>query len=445
MSTATPVTTDSAAYQLAARAKQASVQLASLSTAVKDAVLRDLAVRIEARAAEILTANEADLAAARGSGLADAKLRRLTITNAGIRQMADGLRQVADLPDPVNQVTKEYDVPSGLHIRKVRCPLGVILMIYEARPNVTVDAFALCFKSGNACILKGGREAAQSNQKLAELAAESLAGQGVSRDAVGLLTTSDREQIKELLRLEQFIDLAIPRGGEELIRFVHEHARVPTVQHFHGVCHIFVDETADLSQAARICVTAKTSGPATCNAVEAILVHERIAPQAVPLLVRAYLDAGVEVRADARALALAGPANSGGSGQGSSATGDAVTPRARLVAAKAEDFGREFLDLIVAMKVVPDLEAAIDHINRHGSHHTDAILSQNEAHQAAFLDRVHSSCTLVNASTRFNDGFQLGLGAEIGISTSKIHAFGPMGLEELTTQRYVVRGSGQSR
>lgn len=425
---------DSPVRALAARAKAAAGQLAVLSTATKNAVLRDLARQIEAGVDAILAANQADLAAARSAGLPDAKLRRLTLSDAGIRQMSEGLRQIAELADPVNQVTRHYAAPSGLDVRKVRCPLGVILMIYEARPNVTIDAFALCFKAGNACILKGGREAARSNEALAALAGAALAAQGVSRDALCLLTSSDREQMKELLRLEQYIDLAIPRGGEELIRFVHEHARIPTVQHFQGVCHIFVDESADAAQAVHICVTAKTSAPATCNAVEAILVHERIAPSFVPTLVRAYLDAGVEVRADSRAAALAGPAAQEWGGQS-----------ARLKPAGDDDWGREFLDLIVALKVVPDLDAAIEHIDRFGTHHTDAILSQNEANQAAFLDRVHSSCALVNASTRCNDGFQLGLGAEIGISTSKIHAFGPMGLEELTTQRYVVRGSGQAR
>ena len=408
---------------MAARARAAASVVATLSTDVKNACLLDLADRMEQGVGAIRQANEEDLAAARAAGLGDAKLGRLTLTDSAIDQMAKGLRQVAALPDPVGQVTRDYTVPSGLKVKRVRCPIGVIMMIYEARPNVTVDAFALCFKAGNACILKGGREAVHSNEMLARLASESLEAHGVTGDAVTLLTTSDREQIKELLGLEEYIDLVIPRGGTELIRFVHEHSRIPTVQHFQGVCHIFVDASAEPKQALEVCATAKTSAPATCNAVEAILVHKEIAGSFVPKLVERYRRDGVEVRGDAEVCRLA--------------------PQA--IPAAQDDWGREFLDLIVAVKVVSGLDAAIDHIHKYGSNHTDAILTTDERNAAAFLDRVQSSCTLVNASTRFNDGFQLGLGAEIGISTCKIHAYGPMGLEELTSQRFVVQGAGQTR
>ena len=352
--------------QMARQARAAAGIVGVLHTELKNACLLDVARRIEAEAASLKQVNDADVAAARAAGLPDAKLRRLTLSDAALQQMADGLRLIAALDDPVGRVVKEYSVPSGLRVRKVRSPLGVILMIYEARPNVTVDAFALCFKAGNACLLKGGREAARSNQ---------------------------------------------------------EHSHIPTVQHFQGVCHIFVDASAELEPAVEICATAKSSAPAACNAVETVLVHEAVAPQFVPALVDRYRRDNVEVRGDVTACRLA--------------------PQVRPAA--EDDWGREFLDLIVALKVVPDLEAAIRHIQTYGSNHTEAILTRDAANAQAFVERVQSSCTLVNASTRFNDGFQLGLGAEIGISTSRIHAYGPMGLEELTTQRFVVHGSGQTR
>lgn len=408
---------------IAARAKAASQRLAVLPTPAKNAVLRDIAQRIRASAATIKQATDADLAAAKLAGLGDAKLKRLALTDAAIAQMAEGVAAVSALPDPVGQITRQYRVPSGLDIKRVRCPLGVILMIYEARPNVTIDAFALCFKSGNACILKGGREAGRTNEALGDIVAASLAAQGAPTEAITLITSSDREEMKELLRQTQHIDLVIPRGGTELIRFVHEHSRIPMVQHFMGVCHIFVDASADLDRAVEICATAKTSSPAACNAVETLLIHEQVAPAFVPRLAERFQRDGVELRGDAAVCALA--------------------PSAK--AATEEDWGREYLDLIVAVKVVPNVDAAIAHIRRYGSNHTEAILSGDAANQQRFVSELQSSCVLVNASTRFNDGFQLGLGAEIGISTSKIHAYGPMGLEELTTQRWVVLGSGQAR
>lgn len=409
--------------QMAKASRAAAMQLARLTNADKNACLRALADGIENGAAKIRGANEKDVRAASEAGLGDAKLRRLMLSDTAIRQMAEGLRQVAELPDPVGQITREYTVPSGLTVRRMRCPIGVILMIYEARPNVTIDAFALCFKSGNACILKGGREATESNRMLAEMAQSALSARGIPVEAVTLLTTSDREEIKSLLRLEAYIDLVIPRGGTELIRFVHEHSRIPMVQHFHGVCHIFVDVSADLDRAVEVCATAKTSGPATCNAAECLLVHEKIAPLFLPKLAERLARDRVELRGDEQACKL--------------------VPSAKL--AGEDDWGREYLDLILACRVVPDIGAAITHIHRYGSNHTDAILTNDPASMKRFLEEVQSSCTLVNASTRFNDGFQLGLGAEIGISTSKIHAYGPMGLEELTTQRFVVEGGYHTR
>lgn len=414
--------TDSIAAQARA-AREASRQLASLSTDLKNAVLLDLANEIGLATAAILAANAADVAAARAANLDAAKLARLTLSESSLLQLRDGLKQVAALPDPVGAVVAERTVPSGLHIRRVRAPLGVICMIYEARPAVTIDAFALCFKAGNACLLKGGKEAARSNALLAEIARSVLSRRGVPAAALCGLTGLDREALRELLRLDHSIDLVIPRGGTELIRFVAEHSRIPTIQHYHGVCHIYVDSAADLSQALRICVTAKTSAPATCNAAECILVSRGVAAEFLPALARAYADAGVEVRADPAALAHCSGA----------------------IAASPEDFGREFLALTVAIAVVDDLDAAIAHIHRHGSGHTDAIVTADPAAAEIFCRRVQSSCVLVNASTRFNDGYQLGLGAEIGISTTRLHAYGPMGLEELTIPRFVVTGTGQTR
>jgi len=422
------VTASDAAFDpraVASRVREASRTLATLPTATKNAVLRELAARLERATPDLLAANAEDMASARADGLPDAKLRRLELTEGGIAQIAAGLRQVAELPDPVGSVTRDDVVPSGLRVQKVRCPLGVIMMIYEARPGVTIDAFALCFKAGNACLLKGGKEAARSNEALAAIVRESLEAHGAPPDSVALITTSDRERMRELLQLADLIDLVIPRGGRALIDFVRAHSAIPTVQHDAGVCHAFVHASADLQLAERVCVTAKTSAPATCNTLECVLIDRAIAGAFVPRLLRACDQAGVEVRGD--------------EGVRAHAEGLAVTP------ATDDDWGREYLDLILAARVVDGLDGACAHIHRFASNHTDVILAQDQAAIEAFLARVHSSCVMANASPRFNDGFQLGLGAEIGISTTRLHAYGPMGLEELTTQRYVVRGSGQTR
>lgn len=405
----------------AQRARDAARIVATLTTDAKNAVLSDLADKIDAERKPLLAANAEDMDAARE--LPDAKRKRLLLSEGAITQMVDGLRQIVALGDPVGAVASETNVPSGLRVRRVRCPLGVIMMIYEARPNVTIDAFALCFKAGNACILKCGREALRSSQALAQLARAALARHQAPEAALTLLTTSDREEIKTLLRLSDLIDLVIPRGGETLVRFVHEHARMPVVAHFHGVCHVYVDQAADLEQAQRICLTGKTSAPATCNATEAVLIHADIAPKLVPALVAAYAQAGVEMVGDATVCGLAGP----------------VAPAA------PDDWGREFLAMKVALRVVKNMDEAIAHIERYGSNHTEAIVSSDAVAITNFQRRVQASCVLANASTRFNDGYQLGLGAEIGISTSRIHAYGPMGLNELTTTRFIVDGEGQCR
>lgn len=410
---------------LCAGAKAASRPLADLPTTVKDRVLRALADAVEREASAIALVNQQDVRAAEAAGLASAKVRRLVLTTEGVAQLAAGLRQVASLPDPVGAVVKAYTTGTGLRVRRVRRPLGVICMIYEARPAVTLDAFALAFKSGNAMILKGGREAARTSAALAEIAHRVLKDHGVPAGVLTLLPPIEREQLPELLSQSATIDLVIPRGGTDLITFVAEHSTIPTIQHYQGVCHIFVDRSADLDRAERICVTAKAGAPATCNAAECILVHEAIAGAFVPRLVGAMAAVGVEVRADEAAA--------------SCVRGVGVKPAA------PGDFGREFLDLIVAVRVVRDLDEAIAHIARYGSNHTEAILTREDANAQEFCRRVQASCTLVNASTRFNDGFQLGLGAEIGISTTPLHAFGPMGLEELTVTRYVVEGDGHVR
>ncbi len=414
-------------------AKRAARLVGSLSTSTKNVVLLALADAIAdpANRDRVLAANADDMTAARAAGLTAPKLARLELTANSLSQLATGLRQVADLPDPIGRITLERPAagpgaaPSGLHIRKVRAPLGVIAMIYEARPGVTIDAFALCFKAGNACILRGGKEAQHSNAALASLAHEALAAHDIPEAALLNLSGTSREDLAHLLTLDQHIDLVIPRGGKDLIELVCRTSRIPTVQHYQGICHIFVDESADLESAINICATAKTSAPATCNALECVLVHRNIADSFVPKMVAQYAALGVEVRGSPVIAAL-GP----------------VTP------AKPDDFGREFLDLTVAMRTVDSLDEAVDHISTYGSNHTDAILTGDTTAGGAadrFITAVRSSCVLVNASTRFNDGFQLGLGAEIGISTSRIHAYGVMGLEELTTQRWIAVGTGQTR
>ncbi len=413
-------------HEVALAARQASSAVADLPGDVRNDVLVNLAGRLERQQARILDANSVDMENARSAGLDTPKLRRLELTESGLTQLAEGLRQIAALPDPVGEVTRSYAVPSGLNVERVRTPLGVIAMIYEARPGVTIDAFALCFKSGNACLLKGGKEASHSNEVLAEIAREALESHGAPAHAIQVITTSSRDDLRELLTYSDEIDLVIPRGGESLIRFVHEHSRIPTIQHFKGVCHVYVDKDADLDKALEIVVTGKTSAPATCNATECVLVHEEIAGRFVPMLADRCKTEGVEIRADDRFAQAAGS-------------------QAELTRAADSDWGCEFLDLILAAKVVDGIDDAIAHIARHTSDHTEAIVTENTATAGDFCKRVRSSCVLVNASTRFNDGFQLGLGAELGISTSRLHAYGPMGLEGLTIERFVVRGNGQTR
>lgn len=411
----------------AQRAKAASRVLAVATTAQKNRALELLAAGLRARTADILEANAKDLADAKAAGKNAAFLDRLLLDPARVEAMAKAVEAIAALEDPVGEVTASWRRPNGLEVRKVRLPLGVVLMIYEARPNVTSDAAALCLKSGNVALLRGGSESFRSNQAIARSLAAALSGAGLPEDAALLVPDTSRESMLALLTLDGLVDLAIPRGGEGLIRFVAENARVPVVKHYQGVCHVYVHADADLAMAERIVVNAKASRPGVCNAMECLLVDEAVAAQALPRLARALVDKQVELRGCAKTVALLAAAQV------------PVTPAAD------GDFGKEFLDLICAVKVVRGLDGALAHIARYGSEHTEAIVTASRDAARRFTRDVCASAVVVNASTRFNDGGELGLGAEVGISTSRLHAFGPMGLKELTAQKFVVEGDGQVR
>ncbi|HUU80362.1 MAG TPA: glutamate-5-semialdehyde dehydrogenase [Acidobacteriota bacterium] len=409
--------------EMAREAKQASRHLRRLARTEKDATLELMANKLVERQAEIMRENEKDLLQARETGLSPSMIDRLTISEGVLKAMAEGLREVAALPDPVGEVTGMWKRPNGLRVGRIRIPLGVIGFIYESRPNVTVDAAGLCLKSGNAVILKGGSEAIHSNLILGDLLVEALRENGLPSAAIQVIPTTDREAVNVLISLEDYLDVIIPRGGEGLIRFVASQSRVPVLKHYKGVCHVYVDEYADLEMAKDVCFNAKVQRPGVCNAMETMLVHERIAPAFLPAMCKRFQEAGVEIRGCPKTLEF--------------------VERAKL--ASEEDWPAEFLDLILAVKVVSSMDQALDHIEKYGSNHTEAIITNDYNRSQIFLAEVDSSVVLVNASTRFNDGNQLGLGAEIGINTSKLHAFGPMGLEELTTTKFIVYGQGQIR
>ena len=411
----------------AQRAKVASRVMASATTAQKNRALVGIAAALRARSAAIVEANALDLADAKTAGKNVAFLDRLLLDPARVEAMAKAVEFIGSLEDPVGEVTESWRRPTGLEVRKVRLPLGVVLMIYEARPNVTSDAAALCLKSGNVALLRGGSESFRSNRAIADAVAEGLSSAGLPTDAAMLVPDTSRESMLALLTLDGLIDLCIPRGGEGLIRFVAENARVPVVKHYQGVCHVFVHEDADLEMAERIVVNAKASRPGVCNAMECLLVDESIAATALPRLARALVGKQVELRGCEKTVAVL------------KAAGVPVTP------ATDADFGKEFLDLIAAVKVVPGLDGALAHIARYGSEHTEAIVTGSRDAARRFTREVCASGVIVNASTRFNDGGELGLGAEVGISTSRLHAFGPMGVRELTAQKFVVEGDGQVR
>ncbi|HEY1265663.1 MAG TPA: glutamate-5-semialdehyde dehydrogenase [Candidatus Binatia bacterium] len=411
------------ALQLGKTAKAASRSLARLSSTVKNRALTAMAEGIERQSEFLLKENKKDVDQAVKAKVSSALVDRITLNPSRIQGMAKGLRDVAALPDPVGEVIKMWRRPNGLQVGRMRIPLGVIAIIYEARPNVTADAAALCVKSGNAVILRGGSEAHHSNRAIGAVLQEACAGAGVPAGALQVAESKERGLVHELLQLEDYIDLVIPRGGEELIRAVAQNSRIPVIKHYKGVCHVYVDDEASLDMAEKISLNAKVQRPGVCNAMETLLVHEAVAKDFLPSAVAKLRAAGVEIRGCERTQKL--------------------VPGVK--AAAEEDWSAEYLDLILAVRVVKDMDAAIEHIERYGSQHTESIVTSDYTKARQFLDRVDSSVVLVNASTRFNDGGELGLGAEMGISTSKIHAFGPMGLEELTTTKFIVFGDGQIR
>ncbi|MHB8149260.1 MAG: glutamate-5-semialdehyde dehydrogenase [Desulfobulbia bacterium] len=409
--------------QMAVAAKKASRNMANLSTTAKNNALLKMAEALLAQKTYIQQENEKDLVAGRAKGLSAAMLDRLALTDKVIDSMVGGLREVAALPDPVGEVSEMAKQPSGITVGRMRIPLGVIGMIYESRPNVTVDAAALCLKAGNAILLRGGSEAIHSNLALAKVLQEALAAEHIEAAAVQVIPVTDREAVTAMLTLDEQIDLIIPRGGESLIRFVAENSRIPVLKHYKGVCHVFVDASADLDMAVNIVMNGKVQRPGVCNALEALLVHKDVATAFLPKLWSALNKAGVELRGCPRTKA--------------------ILPE--ITAALPTDYGMEFLDLILAVRVVDDLDAAMDHIVQYGSQHTEVIVTNSYANGQRFLREVDASTVMINASTRFTDGGQFGLGAEIGISTTKLHAYGPMGLKELTTRKFIVYGEGQVR
>lgn len=412
-------------YDLGRAARAASYALAKADTNTKNRALHAMADALVRDTAVLVAANEADLAAAREAGLAPAMLDRLTLDAKGVAQMAEGLRQIAALPDPVGEMSDFAYRPSGIHLGKMRVPLGVVGIIYEARPNVTADAAGLCLKSGNATILRGGSEAIRSNQAIAACVKEGLVAAGLPESAVQVIETTDRAAVGELITMSQFVDVIVPRGGKGLIARVSQEARIPVIKHLDGNCHVYVDFDADLVKAGRIADNAKTQRYGTCNTMETLLVHKFVAPQFLPVIAAIYITKGVELRGCDASRAIIG--------------------HDRVTLATEEDWFTEYAAPIVAIKVVDDVDAAMAHINHYGSHHTDAIVTENYTTARRFLREVDSASVMVNASTRFADGFEYGLGAEIGISTDKIHARGPVGLEGLTSQKWIVLGDGQVR
>jgi len=414
------------------RARAAASQLALASRAEKDRALCAMADALLAARAEILAANAADLAAGEQAGLSKAMLDRLRLDEKRLAAMAEGVRAVAELPDPVGRALREWSHANGVRFSKVAVPIGVIGIIYESRPNVTSDAASLCLKAGNAVILRGGSESLRTNLAVAAALSRGLAASGLPAEAVQLIPVADRDAVKHLAALDEFVNLIIPRGGRGLIEAVVASARVPVIKHYDGICALYVDAAADLAMAEKIALNAKWQRPGVCNAIETLLVHRAIAPQFLVQAGRALLERGVQLRVDEAARIALGPALNS-------------QHATHITAAQPQDYRTEFLDLILAVKVVDSLDAAIAHIEAHGSHHSDAIVTADAAAAERFLNAVDSATVYWNASTRFTDGGEFGFGAEIGISTDRLHARGPMGLEELTTYKYVIRGEGQVR
>ena len=412
---------------LCASARDASRVLRTLDSATRDAALEAMAAALEARTDEVVEANARDVAAGEEAGLSSALVDRLRLTPERVAAIARGVREIAALPDPVGEVLDGFRLPNGLAVRKVRVPLGVVAVVYESRPNVTIDCSALCLKSGNAIVLRGSSMAAHSNAVLAQLAREAIASAGVPADAVSLVAGGGREELRELATQEGVVDLLIPRGGEGLKKALMEYATIPVIYAASGNCHVYVDATADLESARAIALNAKVQRPGVCNAAETLLVHSDVAAEFLPVVLRDLRDAGVELHADARTRAAAGD------------VGDA------LVDATDEDWATEYLALTLAVRVVDSVDEAIDHVNHWGSGHSEAIVTDSQAAAQAWIEGIDAACVYVNASTRFTDGGEFGMGAEIGNSTQKLHARGPIGVRELCTYKYVVEGSGQIR
>ena len=417
---------------MGAAARAASVRMAAASTAAKNAALLALAQRLRAAGAELAAANRLDVAAAQQAGLAAPLVDRLKLSDRIIATVAEGCEQIAAMPDPIGEIVSLAQRPSGIRVGQMRVPLGVFGMIYESRPNVTIEAASLAIKSGNACILRGGSEALNSNLALWKLVQASLTDAGLPPDAVQLVQTTDRAAVGFLIASPEAVDVIIPRGGKGLIERISREAKVPVIKHLDGNCHVYVDASADLELAVRVTDNAKTQKYSPCNAAESLLVHARIAPAFLPRIGAIFAAKGVEMRGDAASLALLRESLKD-------------TPNAKLAAATEQDWAEEYLAPIISIAIVADLDAAIAHINRYGSHHTDAILTETHSHAMRFLREVDSASVMVNASTRFADGFEYGLGAEIGISTDKFHARGPVGIEGLTSMKWVVLGQGEIR
>jgi glutamate-5-semialdehyde dehydrogenase len=411
--------------ELAQRARAAASRLVRLRPDVKNNALNAMADAFLANAEQIKAENEKDTSAGKAKGLSSAMLDRLTLNDKRIQAMADGLRQVAQLDDPVGEIYEMKTRPNGLRVARMRVPIGVIGFIYESRPNVTADAGALCVKSGNAIILRGGSEAIHSNRILARLMDEAGAKAGLPADSIQLVQTTDRTAVNEMLKLNGLIDLIIPRGGKSLIEMVMRESTIPVIKHYDGVCHVYVDESGDLDMAERVVINSKCQRPGVCNAAESLLVHRTIADKFLPRVGKALAERGVEMRADARALPL--------------------LPKEKAKAGTDDDFRTEYLDLILSVGVVDSVDDAIDWINTHGSQHTESIITRDQTNEWKFITGIDSACVHVNTSTRFSDGGEYGMGCEIGISTEKLHARGPMGLKELTTSKFVVFGEGQIR
>ncbi len=420
---AKPLPVSEYVLELVSKAKQAARRLASLPTSTKDQALLAMAEAIEAKSSELIAANERDLKAFETASEKKAMADRLRLTEKRIGEMAAGVREVAKLPDPVGMMSGMWTRPNGMQVGRVRVPIGVVGIIYESRPNVTADSAALCLKSGNVCVLRGGSEAIHSNTAIAAILAEASEKAGVPPGAITFVDRADREVVPILLKQDRCIDVIIPRGGESLMKLIAEHATIPVVKHDAGVCHIYVDAAADPAMAEAICVNAKAQRPSTCNAMETLLVHQTVARTLLPKLATSLKAANVEIRGCPKTCQL--------------------IPEAKP--ASEQDYGKEFLDLILAVKVVKGMDEAMEHIAQYGSRHTEAIVTSDYGRSMRFLKEVDAGAVLVNASTRLNDGYQFGLGAEIGISTSRLHARGPMGLEELTCCKFIVLGSGQLR